>query len=132
VTPEINAVLEKAAEKLRVAEILVAARAWDDAASRAYYAAFHAISALHLSRGNSFSSHAQSIGRFNKEFVRQGVFPSEFTATLTRLFEDRQSGDYDQAGVITEEEARRDAGDARRILDAIVSYLRSQSNGSLE
>ncbi|WPL19392.1 HEPN domain protein [Thiorhodovibrio winogradskyi] len=127
-TPQIDAVLQKAAEKMRVADILVAASAWGDAASRAYYAAFHAISALHLSRGNSFSSHAQSIGQFNKDFVRTGVFPSEFTATLTRLFEDRQSGDYDLAGVITEEEAKRDVGDARRILEAIDRYLGSQSN----
>lgn len=128
-TPEINAVLKKAAEKLRVANILIAASAWDDAASRAYYAAFHAISALHLSRGNAFSSHAQSIGRFNKDFVREGIFPAEFTAIITRLFEDRQSGDYDLAGVITEEEARRDASEARHILDAIDSYLRSRANG---
>jgi len=31
----------------------------DDAASRAYYAAFHAMSALHLADGNAFSIHAQ-------------------------------------------------------------------------
>lgn len=125
---EIDAVLQKAAEKLRVAEILVAAGAWEDAASRAYYAAFHAISALHLSRGNAFSSHAQVIGRFNKDFVRAGVFPSTFTATLTRLFEDRQSGDYDLVGVITEEEARNDVNEARRILQEINVYLRSASD----
>ena len=123
-TPQIEAVLRKAAEKRRVAEMLVTNGAWDDAVSRAYDAAFHAVSALHLSQGNSFSSHAQSIGRFNKEFVRTGIFPSEFTAILTRLFEDRQSGDYDLAGLITEEEAKRDVGDANRMLKANDSYLR--------
>ena len=90
------------------------------------YSAFHAISALHLAQGKSFSSHAQSIGRFNKDFVQHGIFPREFTAVLTRLFEDRQSGDYDLSGIITEEEARLDVGDAKRILDAITTYLRSE------
>ena len=124
-TVQIDAVLLKAAEKLRVAEMLLANGAWDDAVSRAYYAVFHAISALHLSQGNAFSSHAQSIGRFNKDFVRTGVFSSEFTAILTRLFEDRQSGDYDLAGLVTAEEAKQDVDDARRMLAAIEAYLKS-------
>lgn len=50
-TPQIDAVLAKAGEKLSVPEMLLANGAWDDAVSRAYYAAFHAISALHLSKG---------------------------------------------------------------------------------
>jgi len=124
---QIDAVLHKAAEKLRVAEMLAANGAWDDAASRAYYAAFHAISALHLSQGNTFSSHAQSIGRFNKDFVRTGIFPIEFTAILTRLFEDRQSGDYDLSGLVSAEEANRNVKDARRMLEAIERYIQSQT-----
>ncbi|MBK1707424.1 MULTISPECIES: HEPN domain-containing protein [Halochromatium] len=126
-TPHIESVLRKAVEKLRVAEMLVANGAWDDAVSRAYYAAFHAISALHLSQGQTFSSHAQSIGRFNKDFVRTGMFSKEFTAILTRLFEDRQSGDYDVSGLVTAEDAQRDVDDARRLLEAIDAYLRTAS-----
>jgi len=126
-TPQIEAVLRKAAEKLRVAEMLVANGAWDDAVSRAYYAAFHAVSALHLSQDQTFSSHAQSIGRFNKDFVRTGIFPKEFTAILTRLFEDRQSGDYDVSGLVTAEDAQRDVEDARRLLEVIGDYLRTTS-----
>lgn len=122
-TPQIDAVLAKAGEKLRVAEMLLANGAWDDAVSRAYYAAFHAISALHLSKGQVYSSHAQSIGRFNKDFVKTEISPKEFSAILTRLFEDRQSGDYDLSGLVTAEDARRDVEDAKRFLDAIIDYL---------
>lgn len=107
--------------------MLVANGAWDDAGSRAYYAAFHAISALHPSQGQTFSSHAQSIGRFNKDFVRTGMFSKEFTAILTRLFEDRQSGGYDVSGLVTAEDAQRDVDDARRLLKAIDAYLRTAS-----
>ena len=126
-TPQIEAVLRKAAEKLRVAEMLVANGAWDDAVSRAYYAAFHAVSALHLSQDQTFSSHAQSIGRFNKDVVRTGIFPKECTAILTRLFEDRQSGDYDVSGLVTAEDAQRDEEDAGRLLEVIGDYLRTAS-----
>ena len=66
-TPECDALLSAAEAKLRAADLLLTEELPDDAASRAYYAAFHAVSALHLAQGNAFSSHAQVIGRFNKE-----------------------------------------------------------------
>ena len=68
------ALLTAAQPKLEAAAMLHASGMHGDAASRAYYAAFHAVSALHLTAGNSFSSHAQVIGRFNKDFVRTGLF----------------------------------------------------------
>lgn len=120
---EINAVLVQADEKLRAARLLLDGQAWGDASSRAYYAAFHAVSALLLSRGETYSSHAQVIGRFNKEFVRAEIFPKEFTAIVTRLFEDRQTGDYDFTVGVTEREAREDVADARRLVEAIRRFL---------
>jgi len=41
------------------------------------------------------------------------------------LFEDRQSGDYDIAGALSEEEARQDVADAKVMLDAVRDYLES-------
>jgi len=43
--------LEKAKDKLRVAEGLLRDKAYDDAVSRAYYAAFHAAQAVLLTEG---------------------------------------------------------------------------------
>ena len=59
---ELEHMLAKAEDKLRVAQLLLDEGAWDDCASRAYCAAFHAVSALHLSQGNAFSSHSQVSG----------------------------------------------------------------------
>lgn len=58
-TPECEALLAAADAKLRAADLLLTEGLPDDAASRAYYAAFHAVSALHLADGNAFSCHAQ-------------------------------------------------------------------------
>lgn len=115
--------LAQAEEKLRAAGLLLEGGACGDAASRAYYAAFHAVSALLLSKGQTYSSHAQVLGMFNREFVHSGLFPDEFTTVLTRLFEDRQSGDYDLPPLLTEAEARQDIADARRVVDAARRYL---------
>jgi len=106
VTPACDALLATAAAKLRAADLLIAEGLPDDAASRAYYAAFHAVSALHLAEGNAFSSHAQLIGRFNKDFVRTGRLPLEYARILTRLFQDRQLGDYGAPASISHEQAQ--------------------------
>lgn len=55
VTPECDALLAAAEAKLRAADLLLAEGLPDDAASRAYYAAFHAVSALHLAQGSALS-----------------------------------------------------------------------------
>ncbi|ETX03360.1 MAG: DNA-binding protein [Candidatus Entotheonella gemina] len=110
-------------EKLRAAKLLVEGGAWGDASSRAYYAAFHAVSAALLSRNETYSRHGQVLGAFNRRFIHPGFFPPEFTALLTRLFENRQSGDYDVLPGVTEDEARQDIVDAQRIIEAIRQFL---------
>ncbi len=60
---------------------------------------------------------------FNQHFVHTGKFPKEFTTVLTRLFEDRQSGDYDSIVGISEAEARQDVIDAERIVEAVKQFL---------
>ena len=122
-TPECDALLAAAEAKLRAADLLLAEGLPDDAASRAYYAAFHAVSALHLAQGNAFSSHAQLIGRFNKDFIRTGRLPAEFARILTRLFQDRQLGDYGAPASVSLEQAQQDINDARRLIAAIHNTL---------
>lgn len=120
---ELTALFTLAEEKLRAAHLLIAGGAWGDASSRAYYAAFHAVSAALLFRGETYSRHAQVLGAFNKSFVHTELLPREFTTLLTRLFENRQSGDYEVLPGVTEAEARQDVADAQRIIAAIRHFL---------
>ena len=122
-SPELTALLALADEKLRAAGLLIVGGAWGDASSRAYYAAFHAVSAALLSRGETYSRHSQVLGAFNRAFVHTGLFPRAFTVLLTRLFENRQSGDYAILPGITEAEARQDVADAQQIVEAIRRFL---------
>ena len=122
-SPELTALLALADEQLRAAGLLIAGGALGDASSRAYYAAFHAVSAALLSRGETYSRHGQVLGAFNRAFVHTGLFPREFTALVTRLFENRQSGDYGVLPGVTEVEARQDVADAQRLVEAIRRFL---------
>lgn len=121
--PEFETLLSHAREKLRAARLLLDGNAWPDAASRSYYASFHAVSAALLSLGETYSSHAQTLGAFNKRFVHTGIFPKEFTTLLTRMFEDRQTADYDSIDFLSKEEALQDVDDAEKIVEAISQFL---------
>ena len=120
----LSAMLAKADEKLAAARRDFNDGFFGEVSSRAYYAAFHAISAALASRGLTFSSHAQVIGAFNKEFVKTAVFSADTTRKLQRLFEDRQISDYDCTGRIDEETARADLDDAQALVDVCRNYLK--------
>ena len=72
---DIRLMLAKAHDKLETAKLMYKNGKYDDTVSRCYYAVFHALNAALISRGFSFSSHAQTIGVFNREFVKKGGFP---------------------------------------------------------
>jgi uncharacterized protein (UPF0332 family) len=118
--------LAKAGQKLAAAERDLAVEFYGDASSRAYYATFHAISAVLATKGLSFSSHGQTIGAFNREFVKAGVFPSTTTGQLQALFENRQTADYDWVNIVDQQTAEEDVAAARSILAACRDYVERQ------
>ena len=123
-TPEVlQAMFEKALEKMTTARKDLANGFLSDAVSRAYYAAFHATAAVLAQRGLIFSSHAQLLGAFNREFVKTKMFPSDAFRKLQRLFDDRQTADYDWSIRIDTETAKQDLKDAEQIIDLCKKYL---------
>jgi len=96
-------------------------------ASRAYYAVFHAISAVLAEQGLSFSSHAQTLGAFNREFVKTGIFPPHSYRILQRLFEDRQLGDYDWSRDLDKETAENDVRDAESLISICIKHLEEKT-----
>lgn len=120
---ELRAIIGKATSKLMSARENYAAGFMDDASSRAYYAAFHAVSAVLFADGKAFSSHKQTLGAFNRDYIGPGLFPSEFSRLLTRLFENRQMGDYSIIKRIAPDAAYDDIHAAELILAACKKHL---------
>lgn len=121
----IQKMLRKARKKLSVAQSMFEQCEYDDSTSRAYYAVFHAITAVLLTKNLTYSSHAQTIGAFNKEFVHLGNFPSDFTQIIQRMFSDRQMGDYGLDAEIDEEDAEENLKDAEAIINECENYLKN-------
>ncbi len=115
--------IEKAESKLKMANIALTNDQYDDAVSRSYYAVFHAISALLYTKGLSFTSHSQTIGAFNKEFLKTEIFPKDYSKKIQTLFDERQTGDYDIRSDIDKVVASESTEFAKEVIENSKSYL---------
>ena len=132
-TPDVlRAMLRKAEEKLASARRELQSGYPGEASSRSYYAAFHAISAVLAARGLTYSSHSQTIGAFNREFIKTRVFPADTSRKLHRMFEDRQTADYDLTLVVDKQTAESDVADAEWLLRACRQFLERETGESLD
>lgn len=91
--------LERGDASLRAAEALLAVSLWDDAVSRAYYAAFHWLRAALSLRGLEARTHAGTHDLFFRHFVAPGDAPRELARRFSVLQSDARE-QIDSAVVI--------------------------------
>ena len=111
---------QRAQNALRSAEALLAVSA-DDAASRAYYAAFHAVCAGFALEGRSFTRHTVGRAAVHRDWVKSGIWSIELGADFDALWELRDRGDYGGSQHVEADGAIAAVECARRILDAVAS-----------
>jgi uncharacterized protein (UPF0332 family) len=109
---------------LRAADALLGLDISPAAASRTYYAVFHATRALLLSVGIQSSSHKSLRSLFAQHFVKTGLLPAERSKELAQLEALRSSGDYDSSFALGPEEIRPELDKARRFVDDARELLR--------
>jgi uncharacterized protein (UPF0332 family) len=108
----------RALDTLHAAELLVSASP-DNAASRAYYAAHHALSAHFLLAGAAYIKHSALEAAVHRELVRPGIWTIELGKNYSELVRLRGHGDYGGTIRVLETEAREAVQKARRILCAV-------------
>ena len=94
-TPEQQALLDKAQRSLEAAQGLIQQGFYDFAVSRAYHAMFYIAEALLDQEGLSFSSHAAVISAFGQHLARPGKISTEFHRQLIDAQAQRTRADYD-------------------------------------
>ena len=104
---EISSNLERAETNLQVAGELLDKGYYDVSASRAYYAAFYAASALLLNEEIDTSKHSGVIALVHRHFVKNGKLSKEQGKNLNWLFELRSVGDYGVSLHVGLNDARR-------------------------
>jgi uncharacterized protein len=91
--------MRRAGMALRAARTLFAEDLHEDSVSRAYYAMFHAASALLLTKGLSTSKHKGVLSLFDLHFVKPAILGKELSAWIRGAFKARQEADYDAEAV---------------------------------
>ncbi len=119
----IRGYLAKAREKARVARDLYAKGEWDDAISRAYYAAYHAAQAALLTEGQRADTHKGIVTLFGLLLVKTGKLDKRWGKLLSNLKDDREAGDYEALSYLDEETARRAVREAEEFVAAIERYV---------
>jgi uncharacterized protein (UPF0332 family) len=115
-TPEQQALLQKAYRSLEAARKLDQDGFHDFSISRAYYAMFYVAEAFLDSIGMTFSSHAAVISAFGQHLARPGIVPVEFHRYLIDAQDLRTQADYDASVELT-------AADALKQLDHAEQFL---------
>lgn len=95
----------------------------DSSVSRAYYSAFHAVSALFAHEGQQFRKHEAVESAVHRELVRSGRVPITFGEDYTDLRQLRMRGDYAAGLPVDETAARTGVERARRIVDTVRALL---------
>ncbi len=100
----INYRRQKAYASLNEAREVAKLGFWNLAGNRLYYAVFHMASALLLDKGLMAKTHGGVIHLIGSQFVTKDLLTKEYGRLFSRLYELRQSGDYDDLYDATEEE----------------------------
>ena len=79
---------------------------WNAVANRLYYACYYITTALLVSHGHSAQTHSGVIRLFGLNYVTKGLVSKEMARFYSKLFEMRQTGDYDDLYNLTEEEVK--------------------------
>lgn len=127
----INKIILKSNEKYFSAKINYDNQLYDDAISRLYYAVYHLISAVLLTKDLTFSSHGQTLGYFNKEFIKTNIFPKNFSKYIELLFKSRQIGDYDPDIILDKKTADDRFENSEEIIMKLKEYLEKIYNDDL-
>ena len=99
--------LQTAEEDLDAAKKLLQDNSIRIANNRAYYAIYHAVSAVHALEKKAYKRHKDAISNFNKDYIRTEIFPREFGRRIVRAEEIRHASDYDDFYIATREETEQ-------------------------
>ena len=84
----------RAVDTLRDAHLLLANGRFDSAASRAYYAAFHAVTALFALEGRNLVKHSALAAAVHRDLVKAGRWSTDLGQDFSFCGELRGVGDY--------------------------------------
>ena len=110
---------EKAYKMLSEADDMVEQKRWDIAANRYYYACYHILQALFISKGLSAKTHDGSLTHLGQDFIMPGLIDKKFGRFFARMVQLRHKADYNSVADVTEAEVLEMAPLSREFVDQV-------------
>jgi len=129
VTDRQRRLLDKSRRKVETARRDCGCDAFEDAASRAYYAMFYVAEAFLDTKGLAFSSHRAVIAAFGQHLIKTGTLPAHFHRYLLSGQDLRLRGDYDEVYPVDREEASEQLERAEELLRFAEGFLATSASG---
>lgn len=121
--PEVDHLRTKAHEALEAARYNIAGGFAGTAVNRAYYAAFHMARAALLLQGEAPKTHKGVHRQFLLHFAQTGRLERPIAAVLSRAASLREEADYDDAALITADDAEALIADVDVFVQAVELLL---------
>jgi len=115
--------LTRARETYNEVSILVKNELWNTAVNRLYYSCFYAVIALLADQEIEAQSHSGVRQMFGLHFIKTGKIDPETGRFLARLFDLRQTGDYDDFIDFDKEKVMELLEPANNLISTIESVL---------
>jgi len=98
--------IQKARDTLTEAEGIATLGYWNAVANRLYYACYYVTSALLIKNNYLAQTHSGIIHLLGLHFIKQGIVSKDAGRIYSKLFELRQTGDYDDLFNLSEEDVK--------------------------
>ena len=115
--------IQKAIDTLEEAEGIASLCYWNAVANRLYYACYYITSALLVKYDFSARTHSGIIHLLGLHFVAKGIVTKEAGQLYSKLFDLRQTGDYDDLFNLNEENVKPLIGEAKRYINEIQKII---------
>lgn len=115
--------LKRCEELIQDAEQLYKSKSYKSGNNRAYYAIFYAMRAIIALDGVDFKKHSGVIQYFQREYVKTGKFPKEYSQIVMEASEIRNASDYDDFYLASKEETGIQIEHAKQFYTAVKAYL---------
>ena len=115
--------LEKSAEDLESAGLLLEHHNFRGANNRAYYAIFHALRAVLALDNYDSKKHSGIIGEFRRRYIKTGIFPVEMSEMISNASMIRNASDYDDMFIASRAESEEQVENAQTVYRIVREYL---------
>jgi uncharacterized protein (UPF0332 family) len=119
--------IQKSKDTLDEAKGIATLGYWNAVANRLYYACYYVTSALLIKNEYAAQTHRGVIHLLGLHFIKNGMISKDAGKFYSKLYELRQTGDYDDLFNLAEEDVKPMIISAQSYIDEIIQFMENDS-----